>query len=351
MCSCFSCSPLNCVLSILTLAASVTGRVGVAVTDLIVDAAVDVVVFRAEVGVGVGDKAALAVAFENDDVPLGVCRGVGLGARLDCAFLHVAELAVLAVAVLLFATRFVVDVTAVIDAWLGDRLSPGVPEGGDTGSAPELEATLLPVLVELRVPGEPEREGVEGDLRICDVVLEGERDFVDEVIPIFEEVRLAVVDEFAEEAVADLFKLSGIAGRCFVADDGVRAVFVRDDDAGFVLPAESEVAVVAPVVRPVEADNDFFVPAAAVVAGLAIVFGDVVGPEPADAVPVLVLAAPCFDRVPLLLGRGSILSDTPPPLLSSVGLGSVSAGGNKMMGSFERCAPMSFLDSSDTGTW
>lgn len=128
--------------------------------------------------------------------------------------------------------------------------------------------------------------------------------------------------------------MSGIGGRCFGAPDDARAVFVRDE------VADLAGVVVVPVARPVEADKGFFVPAAA---GLDAILGMV------DAAPTaLALAPPCFGTLALLLlGRGSVLSETPPSSSSVAALDSISAGGRRMMGSFDRWVAISFLGSSD----
>jgi hypothetical protein len=254
------------------------------------------------------------------------------------------------------AGRFVVvAVGGVIDAWLGGRVGPGVPEGLERGedpiSAPELEATLRPVLVELRLGPlgtvEPAREGVEGDLRSWDGV-EGERDFEDEVMVVD---RLAVEGAVAVavDEEADRFRLSGIGGRCFADAEDASEVFVKDEVADFVLPTDP--AVVVPAAFPVEADNGFFVPAAAAAAGLGAILGF------ADAAPIVLAFVACFGNWAFLVGRGSVLSETPPSWswslvwLLLVALDSISTGGRRMMGSSERGAAMSFfLGSSETAT-
>jgi len=177
------------VFSIFTLTASETGRV-VAVVDRVVDAVVETAgVLRTGAGGGVGTtNTGLGIGFENAELgPAGRTSGLGVKlapVRRQCDAAGAAGALVVGVELRLAIDDDDSDVTAagpvgveavggVIDAWLGDRVGPGVPEGLERGedpiSAPELEATLRPVLVELRIAPlgtvEPAREGVEGDLR------------------------------------------------------------------------------------------------------------------------------------------------------------------------------------------
>jgi len=118
-------------------------------------------------------------------------------------------------------------------------------------------------------------------------VLEGERDFEDEVMVVdrlaVKEVEGAVAVAVAVDEEADRFKLSGIGGRFADAEDASE-VFVKDEVADFVLPTDP--TVVVPVAFPVEADNGFFVPEAA--AGLGAILGF------ADAAPIVLAFVACF---------------------------------------------------------
>lgn len=214
------------------------------------------------------------------------------------------------------------------EARLGDRVAPGVDDGLLWGDTPDVEATRRPDAVELRrgpavVVEEPEREGVEGDLRREEELEDGAKvreAAVEDAAVVDREARVdevARVADGTDEAVraAALLKVDGIGGRALVV---IVEVFVRDEVAGLIRDADPVVVVedvaLAPAALPVEVVKGFLTAVVVTVVGLS--------PFAAAGAAGNFLKEETFLAVP---GGVFSLSDSKPG--TTLGFSSISTGG------------------------